>query len=570
MAQTVTAAAMDAALFGLLQRYCGALIAAQAQNGGLLCPACGRAHGRSHEAVYPLMYMAQRTGEQKYLAAAKKLFAWSAPLLQPDGGMLNDFSASWKGVTVFAAVSLHDALYYHGALLSPAERAAWEARLAAMGEWIRANLYPGAKAYINYYAAAACALALLGNYFQNEAYTRAAVSLAEHCLMSESGGLVYGEASPQNAVTPKGCRGVDIGYNADETLPCLCRCAEALGDEAMLARAAALYKAQLAFMLPDGAWDDSFGTRSFKWTYWGSRTADGCQDALFALGRKNAVFAEAAYRNLRLLEKCTVGGLLAGGPGYARIGEKICLHHTFCRAKALAGALDAGVYAFCRAPLPADAPPPLAFYPQTDTYRLANGGFHADITGYDARYKTGGHVSGGALSLLWHETAGPLTAAGMARYSLFEPHNQQLPLRPEAHADPCVRVETPDGRYSQIFDFTAVLRGTAAPEGPGVRVKAALCDETGARPPENCAVELLYSLETAGMRITLRVPPAQAENVRLVLPVTKAGRIDVMRGALARVTENRYCLTPGLCFTEYVITPDAAGRAEILLGVKGG
>lgn len=27
----------------------------------------------------------------------------------------------------------------------------------------------------------------------------------------------------------------------------------------------------LEFMLPDGAWDNSWGTRSFKWTYWGGR-----------------------------------------------------------------------------------------------------------------------------------------------------------------------------------------------------------------------------------------------------------------------------------------------------------
>ena len=28
--------------------------------------------------------------------------------------------------------------------------------------------------------------------------------------------------------------------------------------------------------LPDGAWDNSFGTRNYKWSYRGSRTSDGC------------------------------------------------------------------------------------------------------------------------------------------------------------------------------------------------------------------------------------------------------------------------------------------------------
>jgi hypothetical protein len=27
----------------------------------------------------------------------------------------------------------------------------------------------------------------------------------------------------------------------------------------------------LEFMLHDGAWDNSWGTRNFKWTYWGNR-----------------------------------------------------------------------------------------------------------------------------------------------------------------------------------------------------------------------------------------------------------------------------------------------------------
>ena len=26
----------------------------------------------------------------------------------------------------------------------------------------------------------------------------------------------------------------------------------------------------------DGGWDNSFGTRNNKWTYWGNRTSDGC------------------------------------------------------------------------------------------------------------------------------------------------------------------------------------------------------------------------------------------------------------------------------------------------------
>ena len=33
-------------------------------------------------------------------------------------------------------------------------------------------------------------------------------------------------------------------------------------------------KKHLEFMLPDGAWDNSWGTRSFKWTYWGVKSSN--------------------------------------------------------------------------------------------------------------------------------------------------------------------------------------------------------------------------------------------------------------------------------------------------------
>ena len=45
-------------------------------NGGVLCPACARIHGRIGDAVLPLMYLADKTHKEKYLLAAKRLMAW--------------------------------------------------------------------------------------------------------------------------------------------------------------------------------------------------------------------------------------------------------------------------------------------------------------------------------------------------------------------------------------------------------------------------------------------------------------------------------------------------------------
>ena len=78
-------------------------------------------------------------------------------------------------------------------------------------------------------------------------------------------------------------------------------------------------------MLPDGAWDNSWGTRNNKWSYWGSRTSDGCQPGYGLLAKKSPEFAEAVRRNTRLLKACTHDGLLHGGPMFnSAKGTTLC------------------------------------------------------------------------------------------------------------------------------------------------------------------------------------------------------------------------------------------------------
>ena len=57
----------------------------------------------------------------------------------------------------------------------------------------------------------------------------------------------------------------------------------------------------LEFMLPDGAWDNSWGTRSFKWTYWGGRTSDGFMGGYYLLSSRHPEYWEAIQRNVRII-----------------------------------------------------------------------------------------------------------------------------------------------------------------------------------------------------------------------------------------------------------------------------
>ena len=480
--------------------------------------------------------------------------------------MRNDRTSDWKGVTVFAAIALHDALFFHGDLLDASARQQWQTRLSGMGEWLYRNITVGSAAYINYYAANACAMALLGKYFDRPTYLAAAQRLADYCFAHESeNGLLYGEGRPHDARTAKGCLPIDLGYNAEESLPSLTRYAETLGDADALERCRRLWRAQLRWMLPDGAWDDSFGTRSFKWTYWGSRTADGCQDALLRLGRDDPAFADAAWRNCTLLQNRTHGGLLAGGRDYADLGEPCCVHHTFCHAKALAAALDAGTYDFVLPDAAADNKTAAKYYPELDTYRLSCAGWIADVTGYDARYKRGGHISGGAVSLLWHKNAGAVIAAGMTEYALLEPNNQQLPQNADAHISPCPRIEAHVGEKTaaQLHDYGAQMQCETADDAVTIRVQASLCGlDTAALPDSGCA--LTYTLRADGLTIEGAVPPVLAGCAQYILPIVRGtAEVTVLRGNLRGDVRDGFCLTPGFCLSETTIAPDKDGRFAV-------
>ena len=61
----------------LLETWVNALLSLQITDrsrtgdyGGIWCPACKRIHGRVADAIYPLMYMADKKQDSKYLVSA--------------------------------------------------------------------------------------------------------------------------------------------------------------------------------------------------------------------------------------------------------------------------------------------------------------------------------------------------------------------------------------------------------------------------------------------------------------------------------------------------------------------
>src|ERR1700730_5354146 len=128
----------------LLQIWCDGLLANQikgygpALQGGFLCPACVLVHGRSGDAVYPLLRMASSSGDSKYQHAALLVYDWSEQQVsRSDGGWVNDVTlSSWQGITVFRVVALAEALHHHGTLLGRLTCQRWRERLARAAKFL--------------------------------------------------------------------------------------------------------------------------------------------------------------------------------------------------------------------------------------------------------------------------------------------------------------------------------------------------------------------------------------------------------------------------------------------------
>ena len=572
----------------LLKEWMDALLEYQLGNpkhphlhGALLCPACQIIHGRCADAVYPLLTLADYTGEEKYLIAARNLFDWNASLLCEDGSMYNDGQHEWRGITVFTAIAFHNAMHYHGHLLTEDERARWMKRLGGFAGWLYKYIDVGYSTNINYIATTCLAMALLADDFDRSEYRVRAKKLLEYtlgCLTED--GLLYGEGKPIDRITANGFRCVDMGYNIEESMPSILECAYHLGDTALLDRARKAWRTHIDFMLPDGAWDNSFGTRTFKWTYWGSRTSDGCQGALNRLGKEEPMYAEAALRNLELYRRCTVNGLFHGGPDNFHHGEEACLHHAFEHAKVLAQALDEGICEFERTGIPSDHPESLKEYRDVGIVRAASGSWRMTASVNDFEYMRGGAASGGAITLLWHEKAGPVFATANTDYSMFESHNMQLTRRNTSHRSLCPGVVLGE-KFAQFYDHSAKMKAEEQSGGVRISVQARLADINHC-PSDAAPCRLEYMLSADSLRIFGTIDP-QAE---LILPVIarddaplikQPGKLTIEKPGAAVIVEadriaanpeHIFCLAPGFEAVEVHILPDENGSIDVSIRVE--
>lgn len=521
----------------LLRDWCEGLLRQQiidpgnpALHGALRCPACSRIHGRCGDAVLPLLSMAARCGDGRYLKAALAAWQWMKNVDSPDGAWTNETDPdSWKGTTIFSAIALAESLDWHGKLLDEATRAGMRQRLKRAGSFVLA-VFTTEYGNINYAAAGAYGLSLLGHLLDEPAFTAKGRELARQLLafFTPKDRFLFGEGHPCRQ-SAKGCYPIDLGYNVAESLPSLVNYALLTGDKEVLDTAISSLRTHLEFMLPDGAWDNSWGTRSYKWTYWGSSTADGCQSAFVRLASIDPVFATAALSNLRQLRSCTHDGLLHGGPHFKDQGVAPCIHHTFAHAKSIAAALH-HLPDRAKPDTPPALPRSLAtgvrHFPEIDVHLAALGPWRATVSGCDWSYRPNLYqATGGTVGMLWHQRLGPILAAGIADYLPVEAANMQ-PVPDGGDFPLGCRVETKlkDTWYTNLHDTTAKIRHETDGATLRIIVETQLLSASGKEPETGpWRFRILYTL-TLGSFTILATPlePAPAEWTLIVPVISRA------------------------------------------------
>jgi len=503
----------------------------QGLHGGIMCPSCARIHGRVGDGIYPLMYMADSTGDEQYLKAALSLYQWQEQMVSmPNGAWVNGVHLSaWKGITIFGAIALAEALRYHGHILDSKTKNAWEARLKKAGDFIQnSQVYQWPS--INYPITCAYTMALLGHYFDDSKFKATGRQLALEALdyFSPHDQLIFGENRPRDKRGAKGTYSVDLGYNVEESLPALVLYGKLTDHQEVLERVGESMCIHAEFMLPDGGWDNSWGMRNYKWSYWGSRTSDGCQLGYALMADRYPEFYTVALKNTQLLADCTHDQMLYGGLHVHAAGELPCMHHTFCHAKVMAAVLDhrtelEKIQLKEQPQLPRIKANGVRHFQDIATWLVAHGDWRATVTGLDISYEDfhGGHASGGALSMLHHAKLGTILSASMTDYKLWEPTNMQMDKSPYAMPlTPRVELWHQGTRYSNISDYKAEIKSSEGKRQSELGVKASLVDTMqGAVPSGGVSAELKYVFDKKGVLIKASHSARSDQQVRLVLPI---------------------------------------------------
>ena len=401
--------------------------------GGILCEGCGYIHGRCADVIYPMVTSYKISGDEKFLDCAERVFYWQKNNVRKNNGFnVNDSFNTWLAVTEFYQISLGSTLLELKSYIPNRLWDIWLEDFISVSETIYQNkifiykkdTYIAANYIIAYLASMAIAYKITGDQkYKDEALRNEATILS---LLTEDGHF-YGEAGGFK-ISKSGHRNIDLGYNVEESIGNFSLYAHLLERKNVLLKMAESLKASAEFMLPDGAWDNSWGSRAVKWTYYGSRTSDGAQLAFGLLAKYNPLFSEMCSRNSLLMLEMTQNGLLTGGKMYSEADIEPCAHHSFTHAKAAAYIVNNPIDKTETTSLIRENEYGIKHVESAGVTLISFGKWRATLTNTEQIFAGNQTLTGGSISLLYHMDKGVVSVGNGYKFSLVEPTNMQIPM----------------------------------------------------------------------------------------------------------------------------------------------
>ncbi len=419
-------------------------------------------HSRAAESVYPFAVAWKLTSNAKYRDAAIRLGNWLIKIQETSGKKAGGWSEEWPdpkqkfwfGTTSDQLISLAGAFTILKNYLTASEIDKWNKSMYNAAQFIRINFPMGSN--INYNPTGAVALIFAYNNVKkpDENWLLKADSLMNINTIKF--------IDSQNLLTGEG-NGVDEGYNIAQSIGYIALYGIMRNETHIKQIAAELLRTHYLFIYPNGSVDNSWGTRSFKWSYEsGTKTAPGVYFSFALLADMDPKFNTASLKCLEYLnQRCIRNGWIDYGPHSIKheTSSSPCNYSTFARAQSLALAIEYGAKTNLKEPFPAQKHNWYKFFPEINVAVIRTENIMATVSGYGeiGRYPRESVCRGGSISNLWFEGFGEngfLQSSSTASYKRIEAMHMPiekdvLPLTP--------RIEFNDNSsyFSNIFEADA-------------------------------------------------------------------------------------------------------------------
>lgn len=399
--------------------------------GAFICPSINPdnhpIHSRAAEMMYPLAVAYKLTGKVAYRNAAIKVGNWLITIQETGGKNENGWSENWPdpaqkgwfGTTTDQLVSMAGAYAIIKPYLKPAEIKNWNETMEKAASFIL-NHFPIA-GNMNYNPTGAATLLLTYKSVDKpkQIWLKKADSLMAYTVNHlDANHFLEGEGN-----------GIDEGYNIAQSIGYMALYAILKNDVRIKQIASDLLKVAQLFVYPNGSVDNSWGTRSFKWSYEsGTKTAPGVYFSFALLADMNPAFEAAGLQCLNYLRKNMQGGWITYGPhAYNHnTSNPPCNYSTFARAQSIALAIEYGAKAQRnQSSFPAQKHNWYHFFPQIKVAVIRTNKMMATVSAYGeiSRYPRPSVCRGGSITNLWYEGFGAngfLQSSSTASYTRIE------------------------------------------------------------------------------------------------------------------------------------------------------